>query len=330
MFKHAQTIPFPKRSKLVVIRLSNDGNYVAVANQSRDAYYLNIGSNEYFHHHRHEFPLRSVAISHDGTKVVTIGTATKGIGDESEIIAWHPESEKVVRLPSEPHLAFRSPRFLSTPSTVLVKHGEIMTLHLETGHLSTKVPEKVVGDIFEISPDESHLVFAPRQSSSLRVWSLKEKSDDPSRVLKRRYADVRQLAFSSDGTAIISIDVDNVGYIHDLATGEILAKFCLDGQTIMALSWWRSLNAWLAIDQTGSTFSVDRDGDVGPIDTPSLAKPITCVDLSESCEIIVLGTSTGDVHIWQFDQDHVERDSSEEVAGSDQPDSKSAFEISHD
>jgi WD40 repeat protein len=203
----------------------------------------------------HEGPIRAIAFSPDGKHLVTGG-------DDRSVRVWEPQGRTAPRIFWGHQGPVRVVRF-SADGKQLLTGSDDHTARLwdvatgETRAIFRGHTEEILSA--EFSPDGRHVVTAAADRTA-RIWSVAPPVDpvrvlpghtvklDPSSARHARY--LNSLAFSRDGTRLLTAGKDDTPRLWDIATGkEVLrigkdrqlgevhsARFSADGHCIVTAS----------------------------------------------------------------------------------------------
>ncbi len=300
MWTTIKTLEIPKRKRVTALALSNDGLWLVVGDGTGAVHLYDLEGKEVYGHSNHHWGIAAVAISDDNAAIVSVAQGQKRARNKSELATWRIETDDVVVRYNRPNQRYRCPRFLNGDYRFAVKYVEIGIYDPVTGGNGALIPEQSNGDVFAVSPDGKRLVFAMKYDS-LHVWSLAEEVDCQERELEGHWcADVEHIAFSGDGSLLVTLDNKGGLRICNFETGDLRAEgFVPFYGDVLCCGWMPSLQGWLLVDETSRSWQLGTDGEMHPLSEPLQKGGATSAAICSGSELVATGSRYGKVSVYR-------------------------------
>jgi WD40 repeat protein len=203
---------------------------------------------------RHAGPVQALALSADGTTIVTAGAPSGQVG---EVRLWEARTGKPLRGPL-PHSASVSAVAFSPDGHSLATgafDGSTRVWNVRTGELRLTFHHQAQVRAVAYSPD-GHKILTGSFDHTARLWDA--ATGQPLTPPLEHQDWIRTVAFSPDGKYLVSASFDHTARLWDAATGKPL------GPPLVHQSWVLSL-AFHPEGRTVVTCSMDRTARIWPV-----------------------------------------------------------------
>lgn len=288
-------LPILRRAKPVLhIAMSPDGSRVALARTNKVVELWDGHGTLLGWHKVHQQPIAQLAISDDGSQIVSMSEVPRRFFDEALI--WDFPNARVKRMdPAGRFPGYQSPQFVPGSREFVVKKRWLYSYDAESG---TAASESLSGsakcDAFAISPNGKLLALGTR-SGDIEVREM--MSDHIARKLEGHTADVDLLAFSEDGAMLCSLSLDGTCRLWNVETGMEIRCSSIVCDDHFGLGYSCYHHGWILVDGAHGLrlIAVDPADDwTGPAQNNS---QINAVSVVHPVERIAVGFQDGSVTI---------------------------------
>jgi len=302
MWSEVENLEAPKRRRVTALAVSTDGTRLVMGDRNGNVNLYNVETDGWMGYWPHDWAVTEVAISDNNAAIVSIAEGRVGARKKSELAYWRIEDDKERVWKNRPGLRYHCPRFLNGDSTFVAKHGSVRIYDAVTGGNGKSIREQGTGNMFAISPNGKQLVLAT-EYAPLHVWSVTGEANRLERELQDHHcADVQHIAFSGDGSLLVTLDNEGRLRIYDFKKRNLRAEGLVqfDGDALCC-GWISSLHGWVLVDKTSQTWQLTTDGEMQPLGDPCQDRGATSAAICSGSELVAVGSQYGKISIRQIE-----------------------------